>query len=240
MKIKQLFVGVAMVGLLGMVPSLARAEVTSDVVGYTTMDLEAGKWYLIGTPFADCAGGDVKLNDHLVSGFHAGDKLMLYHSGEGYTGFVFKSGLSGDQSSGWCTAFGKSPVDVTLDPGVAAFVQMATSTTLTFAGKVQISVAFEFGSEEGNIWEQVVSPACSDTKLNDLIWEGLSAKDKIMFYTSGVGYTGYVYKTGLGEDGTGSGWCTAFGKTPVDFVVKAGEAFLIQKVSAGKGYVSVQ
>lgn len=242
MKIKQLFVGAAMVGLLGMVPSLARAEVTSDVVGYTTMDLEAGKWYLIGTPFADCADGDIKLNEHLVSGFHAKDVIQIFSPDTlRYTTYYFKTGLSGDQTSGWCKSFGSTPVDVTLSPGVAVFLSIKETTTVTFAGKVQLSTAFAFGSDEGNVWNQVVSPACADTKLNDLVWTGLEMNDVIqLFVPDSSRYVTYYYKTGLGEDGTGSGWCKSFGRTPVDVDVKVGEAFFINKKSAGTGYVAAQ
>lgn len=244
MKMKQLFIGAAVAGLVCAVPSLARAEVSSDVVGYATMELEAGKWYLIGTPFSDCADGDIKLNDHLVSGFNQGDVLQIFNPGESkYKTYYFKTGLSGDQTSGWCTsAFSTTPADVTLDPGAAAFVNIKTATTVTVAGKVQLTKAFSFGAEGGNAWNQVVSPACSDTQLNDLVWTGLAAGDTIqLFVPDSSKYTTYYFKTGLGADQTVSGWCaSAFSTKLADVTVKVGEAFFINKKSTGIGYVAAQ
>ena len=216
----------------------ASAAVESPIVGYTTIEMEAGKWYMLGMPFADLEDGDIKLNEHFVSGFNQGDILQVYDSGKGYTGYRYKTGLTGEKSEGWCTARGTTPVDISLAPGQAPFIQKNSAATVTLAGKVDLAAAYEFGSETGNVWNQLSSPSCDKVKLNDLKWTGVAAGDALLIYVSTKGYTGYRYKTGLTGEKT-EGWCTAFGKTPVDVDLAAGASFFVNKKSAGKGLVAV-
>ena len=57
------------------------AAVESDVVGYTTITMEAGKWYQVGNPFVALEeGGVIELNDGFGTGFATGDQLYLYNS----------------------------------------------------------------------------------------------------------------------------------------------------------------
>ena len=42
--------------------ALAQVE-SANTVGYTTINLTAGKWYMIGIQFQDIGGGNIKLDD---------------------------------------------------------------------------------------------------------------------------------------------------------------------------------
>ena len=78
MKAKSIFQCAALLtGLLFLnVPLFAAVE--SDIVGYTTISMEAGKWYQVGYPFSPLDGAEsIKLNDCFTEGFALEDTLMI-------------------------------------------------------------------------------------------------------------------------------------------------------------------
>ncbi len=239
MKAKSIFQCAALLtGLLFLnVPLFAAVE--SDIVGYTTITLEAGKWYMIGTPFESLTKGEaIKINKDLVTGFSAGDILQVYSPAEGrYSVYKFKDGLSGEQTAGWCKTFGSSLQDITLQPGEAVFINKLTTSDVVVAGRVNLSAQYEFGDETTSVWNLLVSPTLQKTKLNDLNWVGVSANDILQIYNPTTGlYTVYKYKTGLSGEKT-AGWCKTFGSTPVDVDVDPGAAFFVNKATPGKATV---
>ena len=131
------------------------AQVESDIVGYTTVTMEAGKWYQVGSPFVALEEGTtLKLNDVFTTGFGAGDTLQLYSSvNSSYTTYRWNT-----YKNGWAT--NTSPVatlaDVTLPVGQAVFINKKVDGDVILTGKVSAEEAVTFGNEAGSAWDQFV------------------------------------------------------------------------------------
>ncbi len=205
------------------------AAVESDVVGYTTITMEAGKWYQVGTPFVNLdESAQPKINTVFTSGFGAGDTLSVYNPATSlYTTYHWNT-----NNSAWCAS--KRPtaaaVDVILPTGKAVFINKAVAGEVTLSGKVSFAEATEFGSATGNAWDQIVCVYPETIKLNEIIWTGLASGDTLSIYdTETALYTTYHWNT------TKSAWCASKRPTAaaVDVNVPAGQALFINKASVG-------
>jgi hypothetical protein len=210
------------------------AAVESDIVGYTTITMEAGKWYQVGCPF-DGLDGDETLS--LVSvfnvGFTEGDKAYIYADDNGtyeqpFTWGVPKNG--GDAT--WLNAR-KVASDFSLNPGQAVFIHKAQTNDVTFAGKVDAKNVVTFGSEERLTWSQIIFPYPVATDINDMKWAGLSNNDKLYVYNTSNGTYDQPYTW---KDGK---WYNARGKV-ASAVLPVNAAMFIQKTTSGVATLSVE
>ena len=101
------------------------AQVESDIVGYTTIAMEAGKWYQVGSPFValDDTASTQKINEVFTIGFSEGDSINILNTAAmEYVAYYWKT-----SANGWCTKRGTTPVDVKIPAGQALFVNKASA-----------------------------------------------------------------------------------------------------------------
>lgn len=207
----------------------ATAAVESDIVGYTTITMEAGKWYQVGSPFVALEeGAALKLNDVFTTGFGAGDIINIFTPATSlYVPYYWNTA-----KGGWTAS--RAPVaplaDVTLPTGQAVFINKAIAGDVLLSGKVSFNEAVEFGSEEGDSWSQIVCVYPETVKLNAITWTGLQGGDIVNVFNNATSlYVPYYWNA------TKGGWTAS--RAPVaplvDVDIPAGQAFFINKVSAG-------
>ena len=209
----------------------ASAAVESPIVGYTTIEMEAGKWYQIGRPFVELEeGSSPKLNTVLTSGFADGDVCNVFDPASvSYVPYYWKSA-----ANGWCSKRGTTPVDVDLPASQAVFINKAVTATVSLAGRVSTTEISSFGTEAGGAWDQIICVYPSAVKLNEMKWSGLADGDICNVLNSETTtYEPYYWKSAA------NGWCSKRGTTPVDVEIYAGQALFINKKSAGVGTCSV-
>ena len=210
------------------------AQVESDIVGYTTITMEAKKWYQVGSPFVALEeGATLKLNDVFTTGFGAGDVLNMFDTEScSYVAYYWNAGKGGWARS---TAPVASLVDVALSAGQAVFINKATAGEVLLSGRVSVEEAVEFGSANGKAWNQICCVYPQNVKLNEIVWTGLEGGDVLnIFSTTESKYNAYYWNARKG------GWAlsTAPVASLVQVEIPAGQAFFINKVSAGKASCS--
>ena len=233
---RRFLAGMALVAGVVLLNAPLNAAVESDVVGYTTMTMEAGKWYQVGCPFVALEDGETPLlNDVFAVGFQDGDIINIFsQETNGYVTYTWKN--SGTENAGWCTSRGNTPVTAELPLGQAVFINKAMTSDVQVAGKVTEGVKVTFGSPEGETWSQITCVYPKNAKLNGLKWEGMADGDVLNIFSPDTnGYTTYTWKNS-GTDQ--AGWCTSRGKTPVDVDVAVGQGFFVNKHSAGEASCS--
>ena len=212
------------------------AAVESDIVGYTTITMEAGKWYQVGTPFVALEEGVAqKLNDVFTEGFGAGDTLQVYNPDSStYATYRWNT-----YKNGW--AANTSPVatlsDVVLPTGQAVFINKKVQGDVVFSGKVSVEEAVTFGNENAASWSQFVCVYPDTVKLNGIAWSGLAAGDILQIYNADTAtyatYRWNTYKNGWASN-------TSPVATLADVDVPAGQAFFVNKQTPGIGSCSYQ
>ena len=221
------------------------AAVESDIVGYTQIEMQAGKWYQIGNPFVGLDGSlEQALNQVFTSGFALGDTLLVFNPETG----IYEQQLywvpDNEGSGTWCSLPipGAPASDKTLVAGQAVYINKAGgSGTVTLAGSVK-PVEVEFGSEAGNAWAQVVAVWPEEKALNEMKWSGLALGDTLLVFNPET----KLYEQQLywvpGGNGSDGAWCALPipGTTPSTKVLKAGQAVFINKASRGIGKLLAQ
>ena len=220
--------------MVSMLPSTPLfAEVESDIVGYTAVEMQAGKWYQIGNPFVGLDGSaETRLNDVFVDGFQDGDSLVIYDAETSRYGRLLQWVSQANSGKGaWCASrINATPDETILAPGQAIFITKRAEGTLTFKGKVQ-AVKAEFGSTDINQWAQVavISPVTRD--VNEFTWTGMNAGDTMVVLDSETGKYSRQYYWQPNRNGTGA-WCTSrMATAPLAKVtLTPGQAVFISKV----------
>ena len=240
MKARHFLLGATLLsaGLLFNAPLFAAVE--SDIVGYTTIQMDAGKWYQVGNPFVelDTNGASTKLNELLADGFSDGDTVSIYLTNEDrYEMFSWRS--AGAAGPGWYLGRSSSLTDAEVPVGQAMFIHKGTgSNEVVFSGKVSETEVVEFGSTEGESWNQVVCVYPQTKKLNDFAWAGLADKDTVSVYLPEEDrYEMYTWRNAGTED---AGWYLGRSSVPTDTEIQVGQALFINKHSKGIGQLSVK
>lgn len=230
MKAKSIFQCAALLtGLLFLnVPLFAAVE--SDIVGYTTISMEAGKWYQVGCPFfsLDNTVTKAKLNDVFNTGFADGDMMYIYYEPrQRYLPLSWNS-----EQGGWCSGSNLSTFE--MEAAQAVFIKKAVTADVVVRGRVETPTSAEFGSDAGNHWNQIAIASPTKKSLNgDLVWEGMADGDMLhVYYIPRQRYLPLTWNTELG------GWCS--GSTLSTFTMDECQGLFLNKKSTGKGYVSLR
>ena len=222
-----------LLGLLSFNAPLS-AAVESDIVGYTTIEMQAGKWYQIGTPFVELEGTstDVPINDIYTTGFGQGDVLCTLDSTtSSLLPLYWNVTLNGWSES----ANPRAPLsERTIKVGEAVYILKETLGSLTFSGKVE-STEGHFGSESGNAWNQIVMVWPETKKINEVSWTGLAGDDQMSILNSDTS----VLKTYYWNDSL-KGWSDSPNpRAPLSTDnIEIGRALYVHKVSAGIGVLT--
>lgn len=212
------------------------AAVESDIVGYTTIPMEAGKWYQVGYPFVSLEGNasdTIAVNDCFTSGFSSGDRLYVLDLQNG----GYEAGLYWVPSkNAWCDRPNPTTAeasDKVLNPGQAVYINKKVTGNVTVSGRVQTQEV-AFGDASGNTWNQVCAVWPEAVALSDLKWSNLSAGDRLYVLDSENG----GYEAGLYWVPSKNAWCNLPNPTTAvasDKVLSPGQAVYIQKKSSGVG-----
>ena len=203
-------------------------------MGYTTIEMQAGKWYQIGTPFVALEDGQTAtLNTAFGQGFANGDLIYIYNpETNGYDGPYMW--LSGDGQTGWRSTTNPSALcSVSLNPGQAVFIQKNTTGDIPIAGRVTETTPSVFGAKETSSWAQVACVYPETLALNEMKWTNLANGDLAYVYNSETnGYDGpYMWLSGDGQ----TGWRSTTNPSVLCSVsLKPGQAVFIQKNSVGE------
>ena len=214
------------------------AAVESDIVGYTTVTMEAGKWYQIGLPFSQLDGAETFTLDEAFPGFAEGDRLYLSTVEGGYSFRYWKVNAS-TGAAGWSTSRNTYREDTTeFDHGVAVYIYKETAGTITLSGSVK-KVENTFGSNSGNSWNLVALPWPEAKKLSDYTWTGCADGDQLYISTPDGGFSFRYWKVNVSTGA--AGWSTSRNTYREDStLIEPGIAVYINKVSTGIGTVSMQ
>jgi hypothetical protein len=220
------------------------AAVESDIVGYTTITMEAGKWYQIGCPFISLDKDVVEVSiDEIYKGFSDGDAILVYDNvgNTGYRSAYWRSAAK-DGVGGWCTSSGGPLISSTIKvkPGDAVFIDKQNGNLdLMFSGKVSYEEV-PFGHEDGNAWAMVTPVWPEAIMLNKVNFTELGEGDAILIYTPETGYKSAYWRP-TANQGAG-GWCTTSGGPTIAFNVelKGGSALFINKKTPNVGKISVK
>ena len=219
------------------------AAVESDVVGYVAIEMEAGKWYQVGTPFVSLTD-DAKqtLNSAFGTGFATGDMAHIYNPESGVYGspYVYVSATEDGVEAGWYNRQTGQLADVELKPGQAVFVQKSASGNPLFLGRVSNSTLSKFGEEcDAAYWAQVVCVYPKPLGVNEMKWEGLKSGDELHLYNPGEGDKEGAYSTPAiwveAEGAYKSGWYDQTTGKFSETTVNVGQAMFINKASGGYG-----
>ena len=215
------------------------AAVESDIVGYTTIEMQAGKWYQIGTPFValEDANGQETLNDLLSTGFSDGDVAYIFDSATKMYSNAYTWDSSGNSGAGWYTGL-LLPIPATevVPPGSAIFIHKLTNGTVAFKGKVQSGVEVSLGSDSGDAWDQIVCVYPKDCSVNDIEWSNMNVGDELHVYDPESGfYESYTWDVVNEQPGWYSGVLI---KEYATKVIPIGQGMFVNKKSKGKGFCS--
>ena len=211
------------------------AAVESDTVGYTTIEMQAGKWYQIGTPFVELDEGTVPtMNTVFTDGFSDGD--LAYILGPNGTYMPTRQWMTYRGQTGWFN-MGTGRYDgMELTVGQAIFFSKKQTGLVSLKGRVAMPDDIEFGNDSANSWSQVSRAYPNGRRsVNELEWSGIEDGDLLYIYNPESGtylptrqWMTYNGKTGWFNRATGKIDTQAF---------EPHQAFFINKKSAGKGHI---
>ena len=214
------------------------AAVESDVVGYTTIEMEAGKWYMIGSPFVPLqANTTFKVNEQFSGqGFGGDDTLYTLKSDGTFIPHYWISDTNGE-GKWYADAFGFEEDTADYPLSTAVYIKKAVEGEIVFSGKVSV-VKVEIGSETGNSWSLVAPVYPMSKKINDYEWIGFTTSDTL--YTlrdTGVFEPNYWVTD---QDGKGKWYKDAFGFDESTTLLSVGQAIYVNKTSAGIGTIELK
>ena len=198
------------------------AAVESDVVGYTTIEMEGGKWYQIGNPFVELDDDATPtLGTVFNSGFSTGDQAYIYDSNLSRYQMVF---TWSDEIGGWVDFLGM-PADCELPVGHSVYFRKDTTGDVVLKGRVS---ATEVVSFPGSALSQVVCVYPTQKTINDMQWEGLAVGDQAYVYNASTQSYGMVLTW------NGSAWVDFLGNKDTQLLDSC-QSIFINKSSVGNG-----
>ena len=210
------------------------ATVESDIVGYTTISMEAGKWYQIGCPFVTLEeGATVTIND-LISlpndSINNRDFIGVMNPATCvYKLFYWNSTARGGQGAFCDNVLTSTPSTVQMSKGQTVFFKPKKDCTVTFSGRVTVDTSLEIGSEEGQSWNQFCIPYPETIKINDLQWTGISANDLLAVLNTDTCVYKFYYWKAAANAGRG-GWCdNVLTTTATQDTLAPGQGVLLKK-----------
>ena len=192
-------------------------------MGYTTIEMEAGKWYQIGTPFVELEEGEEvpTINSVFNSGFSDGDQAYIYNTARsGYAATLTWS----DEKGGWVNMLNRLATNE-VPVGTAVFFKKQSTGTVTMKGKVSST---EITTIPGGAWSQIVCVYPTAKRINEMNWTGLEVGDEAYIYD----VERQAYRSVLTWQG--SSWNNILNR-PDTTELKIGQAIFIHKNSQGDG-----
>ena len=229
MKVKHFLSGATLLSAALLLNAPLSAAVESDVVGYTTIEMQAGTWYLLGNPFIALDGtASFKLNDVYVGeGLHTGDLLYVLN------GNTFSPRYWNEGEEKWSTNSLFFIDDLTeYSASTAVYLKKMSAGNLTFTGKVS-PVRIEVGTEDGNAWSLTALTYPKVSTLDEYTWEGFQPND-MLYTTAKDGSLVPHYWNSTSQSWSTNELFPVSDNTPLSI----GQAVYLLKKSAGTGTIS--
>ena len=206
------------------------AAVESDVVGYTTITMEADKWYQVGNPFAELDDNEApRVNDVLNTGFSEGDQLYIYDPVTAVYKTTLVWGKDGD-TEGWLDGWDMLDQTTQIPVGQGVFIHKKAAGTVTFRGKVEAKES-SFGAADVTTWNSVVSVYPTVTSINEVSWSNIEDGDEIYIYDSERSLFTKTRKWGSLPNGE-SGWLNDWGDgLETEISITPGQSFFVRKLN---------
>ena len=197
----------------------AFAVESANTVGYTTINLTAGKWYMVGIQFQEVGGTTIKLDDLIkLSGVTAStwanqssDAMQIqYYDGTGYDIFYYISdayayGTESEIGKDCWALDGVEVANFSKAPGEGFWLYAAPNAigqnaTLTVKGEVKGAETATI-SFTANKWQIISNPFPVGIDLNDVVTTGVTASTWAnqgteaaqIQYFDGAGYDIFYY-----------------------------------------------
>lgn len=216
----------------------ANADITScNTVGYNTVTVEAGKWYMLAPQFEDVANPGQDTIDLLktltTTGIKAqtyanrlkGSEIQVYNPAtKGYTHYYYVQSGSGASAVTQWRSSPAVPSSFPVKVGSGVWLHVVEldgeTATLTFNGQVKSATTFtkNVGGDNGE-WDIISNPYPVALTLGMLTTEGLTAQtyanrlkgSEIQVYNPATsGYTHYYYV----QSGSGASIVKQWRNTP--------------------------
>lgn len=208
------------------------AAVESDIVGYTTITMKAGKWYAVGNPFHQLDGATTyKVMDVYGQGFSDGD--MLYVLDPETSAFsTILQWQTIDGVSGWGDILFPFLSNIDIDAGTGVLIKKVTDGEISLSGRVEAVTS----TIESQRWAYLVVQYPEKKKVSELTWEGFAEGDMLYIFDSDKNAfsTTLMWQTVNGVSGWGD---TLFPFLDTTTEISIGQAFLVNKKSSGEGSV---
>ena len=206
------------------------AAVESDTVGYTTIEMEAGKWYQVGNPFVELDDNDApRVNDVLNAGFSEGDQLYIYDPITAVYKTTLVWGKDGD-AEGWLDGWDMLDQTTQIPAGQGVFIHKKIAGTVTFRGKVEAKES-SFGVDGVTTWNSVVSVYPTVTSINEVSWSNIDDGDEIYIYDSEQSLFTKTRKWGSLPNGE-RGWLNDWGDgLETEISITPGQSFFVRKLN---------
>ena len=209
------------------------AAVESDVVGYTTIEMQAGSWYLLGASFATLDGtSSYTVNEVFQSGdFATGDILYTLDSSG-----LFQPHYWNEQNAKWSKNRIALIEDTTEYPiSSAVYLQKMTEGQLIMSGKVE-AFRLQLPHSDGATSVSLVAlPYPQSLSLNEYNWTGFGSGD-CLYTLNDSGVFVPHYWNEKEQKWSTNRLVMIDDTTPL----KVGQAVYLQKSSNGEGTVSVK
>ncbi len=244
MKTPLMFVAACVVALCHL--DRAHAAVESDIVGYTTMKMEANKWYQIGFPFQSLDATEettsYKISEAFKSGFNDKDALFVLDPEDCTYPIILQWHDTLDDAgvAGWGMYGIPLAQDETIEAGYAVLIHKRTTNDVVFSGKVDLTPTTTIKGD--GAWSLVSLPYPAETKLNELSWDGIAQGDAL-FIMDPVDATYSVIKQWHDnpDNSDKAGWgMYGIPLMEEDVTLAPGAAILVNKRSKGEATVSLK
>ena len=213
---------------------------SSNIVGYTTISLNAGKQDIMGAPFVSVAAKSFSIQNLTIADpTDAVDWIKVYNPVNGkyekasYYDEIYES-LEAEDPMG--SGFGDEDgtiVDMTIDPGQGFWMQTAKATTVTIPGEVVVA-SDNTTTLKASKHDMVAGIFPVTLNIQDItLSTPTDAVDWIKVYNPVSGkyekasYYDEIYESLEAEDPMGSGWGDEDG-TVVDMTINPGQGFWMQ------------
>lgn len=234
MKAKSIFQCAALLtGLLFLNDPLF-ATVESDIVGYTTITMEAGKWYQIGVVF-DTLDGTQDINQIFSMGFGQGDELHVYDNDTARY-VAIRCWKDGSEGRGWYKNDASEVLATDqFKSGQGFFVKKKVAGDVVLKGCVNATSVVSFGTDASPAYGMIAYPYPSVTKINDASWGNVEVGDELHVYDNTLSRYTAIRCWKKDAEGIGHWYKNDASTELATDDLTPGQAFFVRKKTAGKG-----
>ncbi len=216
--------------------SASFGEITSDVVGYNSVDLTANVSAMITTTFdgIEGSGEGIMIKDLVKGNIPYGMEMQVRKPTGGYDYYTYlEEALDLDTDEfvpGWADGY-EELATTKLAPGAAFWLRTKSSCSVSVAGQLLADSSKKM-TYNANVSSMVGNPYPADVNPNELEWEGLPYGTEMQVRKPNGGYDYYTYleeALDLDTDKFVPGWADGYEELVKIKILKAGYGAWIVK-----------